>query len=146
LQYALCDAYIREDFYMKPLPILVAGLAYFALGGLWFTPLFGKQWDKAVGFVRPPKWRPSAAYYLGPLLGCLMAALATAYLIQLSQAQTLWDHLRVGFVAGLGFGATITTVNAIAPNMRHPGLYAMVVGSYHWVGIALCSAVLHWLA
>jgi hypothetical protein len=131
---------------MKVLSILAAGFAYFALGGLWFTPLFGKQWDKAVGFERPPKWRPSAVYYVGPLLGCLVAAAASFYLMQLTQAQSLADYLQVGLVVGIGYGATITTVNAIAPNMRHPGLYAAVVGSYHLVGLVLCAAVLYWLS
>jgi hypothetical protein len=128
---------------MKLLSVFAAGFAYFALGGLWFTPLFGKQWDKAVGFDRPPKWRPSAVYYVGPLLGCLIAAGASFYLIQLTQAQSLADYLQVGLVVGMGYGATITTVNAIAPNMRHPGLYAAVVGSYHFVGLVLCAAVLY---
>jgi Protein of unknown function (DUF1761) len=132
-------------FDMKALPVLVAGFAYFALGGLWFTPLFGKQWDAAVGFARPPKWRPAAQYYIGPLLGCLIAAFATAYLVQLTGARSLADFLRVGLAVGLGYGATITSVNAIAPNMPRPGLYAAVVGSYHAVGLALCSVVLYWL-
>lgn len=131
---------------MKLLPILAAGFAYFALGGLWFTPLFGRQWDKAVGFERPPKWRPAVVYYVGPLLGCLVAAFASSYLTQLAQAQSLSDYLRVGLLVGIGYGATITTVNAISPNMRHPGLYAAVVGSYHTVGLVLCTAVLHWLS
>lgn len=131
---------------MKLLPIMAAGIAYFALGGLWFTPLFGKQWDAAVGFERPPKWRPAAVYYIGPLVGCLVAALATAYLAQLAHAQSLAEFLRVGLTVGLGYGATVTAVNAISPNMRKPLLYAAVVGSYHLVGLALCSAVLHWLS
>jgi hypothetical protein len=130
---------------MKLLPVLVAGFTYFALGGLWFTPLFGKHWDIAVGFERPPRWRPPTAYYIGPLAGCLFAALATAYLAQLAHAQSLAEFLRVGLTAGLGFGATITAVNAIAPNMHKPGLYMLVVGSYHFLGIALCSVVLYWL-
>jgi MFS family permease len=130
---------------MKLLPIIVAGFAYFALGGLWFTPLFGKQWDKAVGFDRPPKWRPSAVYYLGPLLGCLVAAFATSYLARLAGAQSLQEYLRVGLTVGLGYGVVITTINAIAPNMRHPGLYAAVVGSYHLFGLLVCSAVLYGL-
>jgi len=131
---------------MKLLPVLVAGLSYFALGGFWFTPLFGKHWDKAVGFARPPKWRPAAVYYIGPLVGCLVAALATAYLAQLAHAQSLAEFLHVGLTAGLGYGATVTAVNAIAPNMPKPGLYAAVVGSYHFLGISLCSVVLYWLA
>jgi hypothetical protein len=128
---------------MQPIAIFAAGLAYFALGGVWFTPLFGKQWDKAVGFERPPKWRPSAVYYIGPLLGCMIAAYATFHLTQLAQAQSLADYLKLGFLVGAGYGASITTVNAISPNMPRPGLYAGVVGSYHLLGLILCAAVLY---
>ncbi len=131
---------------MNLLAVLAAGFGYFALGGIWFTPLFGKQWDKAVGFERPPKWRPVTIYYVGPLLGCLVAAFATSYLVQLAQAQSLWDYLQIGLVIGIGYGATITTVNAISPNMVYPGLYAAVVGSYNMTGLALCSAILYWLS
>lgn len=131
---------------MTLLPPLAAGLAYFALGGLWFTPLFGRQWDTAVGFARPPKWRPAAIYYLGPLIGCLIAAFATAYLVRLAEAQSLMDHLEIGLVVGVGYGATVTGVNAIAPNMPRPGLYAAVVGAYHAVGNVLCAALVYWLS
>lgn len=131
---------------MQLLVILAAGIAYFALGGLWFTPLFGKQWDKAVGFERPPKWRPSAVYYLGPLVGCVVAAYATFHIAQLAQAQSLADYLKIGFLVGAGYGASITTVNAISPNMPRPGLYAAVVGTYHLIGLVLCTAVLYWLS
>jgi Protein of unknown function (DUF1761) len=131
---------------MKILPELAACFAYFALGGLWFTPLFGKFWDKAVGFTRPPKWRPAAVYYIGPLLGCLAAALATSLLAQWAQATTLKDYLFVGLTVGLGYGAAITSVNAIAPNMPRPGLYAAVVGTYHLVGLLLTSSVLYVLS
>jgi Protein of unknown function (DUF1761) len=130
---------------MTWLSVLAAGLAYFALGGLWFTPLFGRQWDRAIGFERPPHWRPSAAYYLGPLIGCLAGAAATAVLLQWAGAVTLLDSLRVGAVAGLGFSAAVTGINAITPHMPRPGLYAAVVGSYHALGVCLCAAVLHLL-
>lgn len=129
---------------MKPFPILVAGLAYFALGGLWFTPLFGRQWDRAVGFARPPRWRPGPAYYLGPLAGCLAVAAAMAYLLRLLPPAAGWDAvLPMGAVVGLGVAAAVTGVNAIAPNMPRPGLYTAVVGSYHALGAVLCAAVLH---
>lgn len=131
---------------MNPWAVLGAGVAYFLLGGLWFTPLFGKMWDRAVGFERPPGWRPSASYYIGPLVGCLVAALATALLIQLLQPEALRDALRIGVIVGAGYGATITAVNAISPNMPRPGLYAAVTGSYHLVGLILCSAILFWLS
>ncbi len=131
---------------MNFLPAFVAGIAYFALGGLWFTPLFGRQWDQAVGFDRPPRWRPSALYYVGPLVGCLVASAATAVLIELVGPASLVQALRVGLIVGFGYGATITTVNAISPNMRRPGLYAAVTGSYHLVGLIVCSAIIYALS
>jgi Protein of unknown function (DUF1761) len=128
------------------LPTVIAGLAYFALGGLWFTPLFGRQWDRAVGFDRPPKWRPPAPYYVGPLLGCLLAAAATSALHGLVQPTSVSQAAQLGLIVGFGYGATITSVNAISPNVPRPSLYAAVVGSYHLVGLTVCSTVLHGLA
>lgn len=132
-------------FDMKLLPVVAATFGYFALGGLWFTPLFGRWWDKAVGFKRPPKWRPSAAYYVGPLLGCLVASVATALLLDLANATSLKQYLTVGVIAGVGYGAAVTSVNAISPNMPHPGLYSAVTGSYHAVGLILCALIQFWL-
>lgn len=130
---------------MKLVSPVIAGLAYFVLGGLWFTPLFGKAWDRAVGFERPPKWRPAPAYYLGPLIGCLVAAFAMQALLGRTAAATLQDALHVGAIAGVGFCACVTTVNAISPNVPRPALYAAVVGSYHAVGALLCAAIIHTL-
>ncbi|MEI2635584.1 MAG: DUF1761 domain-containing protein [Methylotenera sp.] len=130
---------------MQITSILIAGVAYFVLGGLWFTPLFGKQWDKAVGFERPIKWRPSTIYYIGPLAGCLAASFAMSILFNIAQPESLQKAVALGLVCGVGFGAAITSVNAISPNMPRPGLYALVTGSYHAVGLVLVSAIQYWL-
>jgi len=126
--------------------VLIAGVAYFALGGLWFTPLFGKQWDKAVGFARPAKWRPATVYYIGPLAGCLVASFAISILFSMVKPESFQNALTIGLICGIGFGAAITSVNAISPNMPRPGLYALVTGSYHSVGLVLVAAIQHWLA
>lgn len=63
----------------------------------------------------------------------------------MAQADTLAAHLALGLCAG-GIGAAITGVNAIAPNMPRPGLYAAVVGSYHFMGLALASTLLYALS
>lgn len=125
--------------------IVIAGLAYFILGGIWFTPLFGKHWDKAVGFNRPPKWRPRLIYYLGPLIGCLVIACATGYIIHLLEQKTLLSVVTLGAILGIGFGFIITTINAISPNMPKPGLYSLITGSYHALGIVLCSIIIYYL-
>lgn len=130
---------------MNYLSVFVAGFAYFALGGLWFTPLFGKQWDKAVGFERPEKWRPSTIYYVGPLAGSFVGAIVIAVILNLVQSASLTEALSIGFLVGI-VGATVTTVNAISPNTPHSALYALVTGGYHLTGLVLCSVVIYLLS
>lgn len=127
------------------LAVLIAGIIYYVLGGIWFTPLFGRQWEKAIGFDRPSAWKPGAIYYVGPLIGCLMASAASGILIYFIQPETLPNALLIGLIIGLGYGVTITGVNAISPNMPRPGLYVAVTGSYHLTGLVLCSAILFWM-
>lgn len=90
---------------MQITSILIAGVAYFVLGGLWFTPLFGKQWDNAVGFERPIRWRPSTIYYIGPLAGCLVVSFAMSILFNIAQPESLQKAVALGLVCGVGFGA-----------------------------------------
>jgi hypothetical protein len=130
---------------MKMLYPVIAGLAYFVLGGLWFTPLFGKAWGRSVGFSRPPKWRPSLPCYLGPLMGCMVAAFAMYALLILTEATALNRALIVGGIADVGFSASVTSLSAISPNVPHPALYVAVVGGYHFFGTLLSAAIIHWL-
>jgi hypothetical protein len=101
--------------------------------------------DKAVGFHRPPKWRPALAYYLGPFIGCLVLAFAMHALLRLTGTTTFNRALLVGGIAGFGFSACVTAVNAISPNVPRPALYASVVGSYHFCGALLSASIIHWL-
>ena len=46
-----------EELHISMVAILVAVVANFFLGFLWYTPLFGKAWAKEMGFdisVKPP--------------------------------------------------------------------------------------------
>lgn len=48
---------MEEDMHINMTAILVAVVANFILGFLWYTPLFGKSWAKEMGFdmsVKPP--------------------------------------------------------------------------------------------
>lgn len=129
---------------MNVLAISTAGVVYFVLGGLWFSPLlFGKHWDRAIGFARPAAWKPGMVYYLGPLLGCVVASLAMAMLMYWIQPATWQDAIGLGLVVGIGYGGVITGVNAISPTLPRPGLYTAVTGSYHVIGITAAAAILY---
>lgn len=124
------------------LPVIVAAVAYFMLGALWFGPFtFGGFYDKGLGFMRPPKWTPSAEYYVGPFLGCFLAAVATAVLLRLTNCASLQDALGLGLVVGVGYAGAVSGVNAINPVTPRPFLYGAVTGFYHIVGIILVAAI-----
>jgi len=121
---------------------LTAGLAYFILGGLWFSPfLFGKIWDRAIGFERPARWKPAPIYYVGPLAGCLVAAAATNILVNFVNPTSLQGAVLLGVVIGIGFGATISGVNSISPTSPAPGTFTAVTGGYHFVGLLICALI-----
>ena len=63
------------------LAIGIATLAYYLLGALWFTPLFGAAWDTAIGHTRVRGERFSAAYYVVPLVSSLLVTVAMAVLV-----------------------------------------------------------------
>jgi hypothetical protein len=47
----------QQDLNINMLAVLIAVVANFILGFLWYTPLFGKAWAKELGFdmsVKPP--------------------------------------------------------------------------------------------
>ena len=78
--------------------ILVATAAAFALGGLWYGPLFGKAWLAALGKTED-EIQPSAQ----PFVVSAVAALATCIVVA-----ALMNSLGMtGLLPGLVFGLTI---------------------------------------
>jgi hypothetical protein len=61
------------------LAVIVATIAFFALGALWYAPpVLGRAWQRASGAESPEGQRPGIAYYIGPLFTCFLSTVATA--------------------------------------------------------------------
>lgn len=121
--------------------VVLAGLAYYVLGALWFTGLFGSAYDAATGIARSHSQRWPLIYYVGPLLGSLVVASATAILTHALDVRQIADAIWLGLVVGAGYSASVSFTNAITPNMKRPLLFGVVTGSYHLLG-AIISAVI----
>lgn len=50
---------MEPNIHLNWLAIVASVVASFAIGGLWYGPLFGKAWANAMGF--PPDMKPSGA-------------------------------------------------------------------------------------
>lgn len=122
--------------------ITIASAAYFILGALWFTPLFGKAYDAGIGVKRDRHQKWPMIYYVGPFVCAVVVTVAAAILLQALSLNQLSDAVLFGFVAGTGFCLSVSVNNAINPKIPRPLLYGLVTGSYHIVGLMIVSIIL----
>jgi len=63
------------------LAVIVAALAYFVIGALWYAPpVFGKAWMAAGGMTVEPGDGPGPAIFAVPLVGSVLSAAALGWL------------------------------------------------------------------
>jgi hypothetical protein len=123
------------------LAVGVATIAYYLLGAVWFSPLFGKVWDASLGFERPPRHRFPPAYYVIPLVGSLIVTIATAALVVWLDIDRLSDAAALGALVGVGYAGAISFTNALTPTIPRPFVFGAVTGSYHAAGAVIVSVV-----
>lgn len=118
------------------LAVIVATLAYFLLGAIWYAQaLFGRAWQAASGITVPEGQRPGPAFYIIPLLTCFLATLATAMIAATTGSSTVGDAIVLGLVVGVGYAAALTLLDATFSNRPQPGAYFAIAAGYHLVGL-----------
>lgn len=124
------------------LAILVAAIAWFILGALWYGPLFGKSWMASTGIdPRAAEGRPSAVIYVFPLLAYLVATIALAMLAEATDSTTLGHGIILGLVVGIGFGLTLYAVEAVFGERPKPGSWFLISGAYQLIGIVVAAVI-----
>ena len=124
------------------LAILVAAIAWFILGALWYGPLFGKAWMAATGIdPRAAGERPGATIYVFPLVAYLVATIALAMLSEATGSSTLGHGIILGLVVGLGFGVTLYAVETVFGERPKPGSWFLISAAYQLIGLVLASVI-----
>jgi Protein of unknown function (DUF1761) len=124
------------------LSVLVASVASFLLGGLWFTALFAKPYAFALGRERAEKEKPKPIYMIGPLACGVVTTITSACLIRTLGIDSLPSALGFGAWVGGGYMAATTVNTAINPNIPRPLFYGLVSGSYFFLAGMMSSAIL----
>jgi uncharacterized membrane protein len=117
--------------------VIVAALAYFAIGAVWYAPpVFGKAWMAAGGMAMPEAGnRPSPAIYLTPLVGSVLSATALGMLAKSTGTDTLEEGIALGLVVAVGFAVAISFVTAQFESEKpKPMVWGAVNAGYHVVG------------
>lgn len=121
--------------------VLLAFVAYFFLGALWFTLLFSKQYKISLG--RDNETLPSKTIFIvGPALCTLVITIVTAVLMYALNIQSIGAALELSVIVGVGYLFANTVNIAINPNMPRPIRYGIISGTYHLVGILMVGGIL----
>jgi len=90
--------------------VIVGGVFNMAFGALWYGPLFGQAWLRAIG-KKQEEIQSSPTMYILPFLAGVASAYVLAVIIAAFGITAWWEGLVVGGIVWIGIGAaaTITT-------------------------------------
>jgi hypothetical protein len=135
---------------MHYLPILVASIASFIVGGIWYGPLFGKPWRKMMGIpegaMAMPGVQRSFAHTMAlRFLVTIVITFVLSGLLTLFGVVSVSSALMLAFVLWLGFTATTMTSQVLFEN-KPLALYFINIGN-ELAGLLVAALVLaywHW--
>jgi hypothetical protein len=124
--------------------ILVAAIAYFMVGSLWFSALFGKIWSAQVKkhgvAIKEPSKKDMTMKMLQTFLGNLVSAFCLAYLIYVTGLANWMAGLKMGLLCGFGFaGASICVASTWE---SRPLSLVLIDSGYPALGITVCGIIL----
>jgi hypothetical protein len=124
--------------------VLVAGLATFFLGGLWYTGLFGKAWIKLHGYTPEQveamkKKRPPAVFFGGMVVCYLIVAFVVAVLLQNMPVSTALGGVLAGTCLWLAVAAVSMTAHIASD--KPLALYG-IDASFQLIFLVLMGAIL----
>jgi hypothetical protein len=127
------------------LAILVSAILAFAVGALWYGPLFGKQWRQLMGVPEGSMGVPGTTFVKsmsGGFIATLVLTFVLANIFQMMGVTTVSLALTIAFWIWLGFIATVM-LNSVWYEGRSLQLYLINV-SHYLIAILLAALVLAW--
>ena len=123
--------------------VVVAALAYFVLGALWYMPKpMATAWTRSMGWEPSEEDQHSAAIYLAPLVTCLVAAVVMAMLAVATGSDTLGEGVALGLFVGVGIVAAVIMVTGwFDPKKPQPLVFAAITSGYHVLGLLLTAVI-----
>jgi hypothetical protein len=122
--------------------ILVATLAYFAIGAIWYSLLFGKPWMKAANIAPPsPEDRKRMPMmFASTFVLNFITTFATACVLYFVQPVSVVAALKVGLLLSVGFVGANTALNNMY--VRRPFALTLIDSGYHVIAICTVSVIL----
>jgi len=122
---------------------LVAALAYFALGSIWYSPvLFAKKWMTLVNvnFNDPSIKKNMAITFLTSFVLMFINSIGLSILMQILPAIDAIGGIKLGLLIGVCFSTTAVSINYLYT--QKPFLLYVIDCAYHITGITIAGAIL----
>ena len=126
------------------LAIAVAAVAYFMVGGLWYSKaLFGKAWIRSTGFDMN---NPEAKKGVGGVMALtfileFIICTALAMLVyKLMLIGGVISGIKLGLLTGICFSAVVICISYLY--QQRPKTLSLIDGGYHVVGNVVAAVIL----
>ncbi len=117
--------------------VVIGVLINLILGMLWYGPLFGKPWKKAIKMKKAPKMK--AGDYFWMLVIAVIASFGTIILVNYSGVSDMIRGAFIGMVIGLT-GSVIVIANGIIYEKK-PISLLFINGLYYIIFFAVVGAI-----
>ena len=125
------------------LAVLVAGIAYFMLGGLWYSKaLFGTKWAslQKIDMNDPNMKKGVGAIMFYSFIFMLLTAVGLAILIVRAGVMHIDGAVRLGLVTGLLFAVTSVSISFVYE--KKPIALHFITGAYLLLGNIIAAIIL----
>lgn len=125
------------------LAVLVAAVAYFMIGGLWYSKiLFAPKWASLTGLDMndPEKNKGVVQLMITSLILMLVTCIGLALLVVRMNLFILSSGLKLGLITGICFAFTAVAITYVYER-KPAALYAITCG-YHLIGNIAAAIIL----
>lgn len=124
------------------LAVLVAALAYFVVGALWYAPLFGKTWVKhhKIDVNDPEMKKGVAGTFVSSFLLMIVTCIGLAILISRMELTELMSGVKLGLLTGIFFSMTSISITYLY--LKKPAALHFIEGLYHVVGQIVAAIII----
>ncbi|MDQ6890059.1 MAG: DUF1761 domain-containing protein [Bacteroidota bacterium] len=129
-------------YYIHWLPVLIGGLAYFFLGAIWYTVLFGKKWQSynAAAINAPDAKKGAAGIMILSFILMLVCSLGLSILATRFGIFGWMGGVKLGLLTGICFSATGIHISYIYEK-RPLGLH-LINGLYNVAGNIIAAIII----
>ena len=124
------------------LAVAVAAIAYFALGAVWYSALFGKQWVtyQGINMQDAEAKKGVGAIMASSFLLMFVVVICIAILVERLQLYQAISGVKLELLTGIGFAVTSISISYLY--VKKPLGLHLIDGLYHVIGNIIAAIIL----